>query len=177
MSDLLNVQIYTGLPGPIGPTAAWRTGNGAPSNSLGVDGDNYVNLATGDWYQRASATYSIVGNLKFLPPNGSSFIHLPNGNAYLFDGSSLYYQVKLGNAFGTLLLQTAAVGVTYAALVAAYTQPVPQSGASFIISSTGSAFLQNPADGLYHQLVYTVGAGGVATPALNQTGIAFSSIS
>lgn len=41
-----------------------RTGNGAPSNSLGNDGDLYLNNATGDYYTKVSGVWSLQGNLK-----------------------------------------------------------------------------------------------------------------
>ncbi len=44
--------------------SALRSGSGAPSNGVGVDGDYYLNLTNGDLYYKASNTYSIVGNLK-----------------------------------------------------------------------------------------------------------------
>lgn len=44
--------------------SVWRTGAGAPSNSLGVNGDLYLNSANGDVYSKASGTYSLVLNIK-----------------------------------------------------------------------------------------------------------------
>ena len=53
-----------GPAGPTGPVVAWRNGTGAPANTLGADGDYYLDSATGNVYQRASGTYSIVANIK-----------------------------------------------------------------------------------------------------------------
>jgi len=57
--------------GPVGPTgpagapgSVWRNGTGAPLNSLGADGDYYLNDTTSDVYLRASSIYSIVANIK-----------------------------------------------------------------------------------------------------------------
>jgi hypothetical protein len=44
--------------------ATWRSGSGAPSNSLGVDGDMYFRTDTADVYLKASGTYSIIANIK-----------------------------------------------------------------------------------------------------------------
>jgi hypothetical protein len=63
----------TGPQGPAGATGAtgatgaagsvWRDGTGAPSNALGVNGDYYLDDATGDVYAKAGGTYSIVANI------------------------------------------------------------------------------------------------------------------
>ena len=72
------VQGLTGPPGPTGPTggpvgppgppgapgSVWRNGSGAPANSLGANGDYYLNDDTDDVYLRASSIYSIVANIK-----------------------------------------------------------------------------------------------------------------
>lgn len=55
----------TGNTGATGaPGSVWRNGTGAPSNSLGVDGDFYLDDATGNVYQKLSGTYSIVANIE-----------------------------------------------------------------------------------------------------------------
>ena len=46
------------------PGSVWRNGSGAPSNGTGIDGDYYLNTTNGDVYQRASGTYSVIGNIK-----------------------------------------------------------------------------------------------------------------
>lgn len=53
-----------GIAGDKGETGSvWRSGSGAPSNSLGDDGDFYIDTATADVYQKASGTYSVVINI------------------------------------------------------------------------------------------------------------------
>jgi hypothetical protein len=53
-----------GSQGPPGaPGAVWRNGNGVPANSLGADGDYYLDDLTGDVYMRAVSIYSIVANI------------------------------------------------------------------------------------------------------------------
>ncbi len=46
------------------PGSVWRPGTGAPANSLGVDGDLYLNTATGDVYERYAGAYTFQGNIK-----------------------------------------------------------------------------------------------------------------
>ncbi len=54
-----------GAPGMDGADGtSIRSGVGAPSNGLGMDGDLYVNTTNGDLHEKAAGTYSIVGNIK-----------------------------------------------------------------------------------------------------------------
>jgi hypothetical protein len=56
-----------GPVGPAGPTgppgSVWRTGSGAPANSLGVNGDYYLDSATDDVWLRSGGFYSVVSNI------------------------------------------------------------------------------------------------------------------
>lgn len=59
-----------GIQGPAGsgaPGSTWRNGSGAPSNSLGLNGDYYWNTATGDVYLKSTGTYSNVGSILGKP--------------------------------------------------------------------------------------------------------------
>jgi hypothetical protein len=51
----------------LGQSNQWVTGTGAPSDSLGKDGDMYLDSATGDIYQRTAGHYTIVANVKGAP--------------------------------------------------------------------------------------------------------------
>lgn len=54
----------SGSPGaPGAPGSVWRTGSGAPSNSLGLNGDLYLDIVTGNVYQKISGTYSLSCNI------------------------------------------------------------------------------------------------------------------
>ena len=53
-----------GADGADGVGNAWRSGSGAPSDSLGINGDLYLDTVTDDVYQKAAGTYSIVANIK-----------------------------------------------------------------------------------------------------------------
>jgi hypothetical protein len=68
---LVTIPIVEGPEGPTGATGAtgaagsvWRNGSGAPSNSLGVNGDYYLDTATGNVYTKSSGAYSIVANIE-----------------------------------------------------------------------------------------------------------------
>lgn len=43
--------------------ATWRFGSGVPSNSLGVNGDLYIDTATNNYYAKVSGAYVLQGNL------------------------------------------------------------------------------------------------------------------
>jgi hypothetical protein len=75
-----NIKGATGSTGSSGSTGAtgsagsngtngsvWRDGSGVPSNSLGANGDYYLDDSTGNVYLRSAGTYSIVANIKGLP--------------------------------------------------------------------------------------------------------------
>lgn len=71
-------NITGGIQGAAGAAGSvWRNGSGVPSNSLGVDGDYYLNDANGDVYQRSGGAYAKVANI--LGPAGSSVNRIVNG--------------------------------------------------------------------------------------------------
>ncbi len=86
------IQGQQGEPGPQGaqgPTGAngadgatWRSGSGAPSNGLGLDGDFYFRSDTDDVYQKAGGAYAVIANLR-----GTQGAQGPQGNAGL-DGAT-----------------------------------------------------------------------------------------
>jgi len=59
-----------GTGGDGGGSGTWRDGNGVPLNTLGLNGDYYLNDLTGDVYLKSSGTYSIVANI--TGPAGSA---------------------------------------------------------------------------------------------------------
>lgn len=81
--------------------ATWRDGSGAPSNALGVDGDYYLDDDTGDVYNRASGTYSIVANIKGADGAG--------GGGFTYNGLN-----DVGNANYTFALTDAGKNVNFA---------------------------------------------------------------
>lgn len=43
---------------------AWRDGTGAPSDSLGANGDYYLDSDTGDVYLKSADVYGVVSNIQ-----------------------------------------------------------------------------------------------------------------
>lgn len=46
------------------PGSVWRNGTGVPSNSLGIDGDYYLNDADGNVYHKVSGAYVLIANVE-----------------------------------------------------------------------------------------------------------------
>jgi hypothetical protein len=58
------ISVTTGSGEPGAPGSVWRNGSGAPLDSLGIDGDYYLDDDTGDVYARSLGSYSIAANIK-----------------------------------------------------------------------------------------------------------------
>ena len=54
-------QVVVGGGGSGG--SVWRDGDGVPSNSLGSNGDYYLNNLNGDVYRKTGGVYSVVANI------------------------------------------------------------------------------------------------------------------
>jgi len=87
-----------------GSGAAWYDGTGAPSGALGVDGDYYLDDATGDVYTKAGGTWSVTANIK--GPTGATGPTGPSGTVtsisglpapYRSDGTYILGYDPLGN--------------------------------------------------------------------------------
>jgi len=50
-------QITNGLGGGSSNAGSWYHGHGVPSDSLGVDGDLYLNIDTADVYEKENGTW------------------------------------------------------------------------------------------------------------------------
>ncbi len=77
VSDIANAVDVRGAAGVAGTNgtngSTWRSGSGAPSAALGVDGDFYFRTDTDDVYQKAIGVYSVIANIKGSPgPSGSA---------------------------------------------------------------------------------------------------------
>jgi hypothetical protein len=69
-------QGLQGFQGVIGSNGAtWYAGSGTPGSGIGEDGDFYLNVDTGDIYNKSSGSWSVVGNI--LGPQGTQG---PQGN-------------------------------------------------------------------------------------------------
>lgn len=98
---MLNIGVNYGFQAS-GSTSSFRTGSGVPSNTLGVNGDYYVDIDTLVLYQKNTGTYASVvtlnrlaqlialGELRFgagLPSNGLGqnsdyYVNTTNGDVY-----------------------------------------------------------------------------------------------
>jgi hypothetical protein len=101
-----------GAAGPAGsagaagaPGSILRNGNGAPSNSLGIDGDYYLDDVMGDVYHKVSGSYSVVANVK--GPQGASGSGAPgstwrNGRVHRANGLGIDGDFYLDTATGNV---------------------------------------------------------------------------
>jgi hypothetical protein len=68
-----------------GSSSQWRTGSGVPSDSLGVDGDMYLDSTNGDVYQRQAGVYVLTADISgpagSAGPPGAAGIQGPPGPA------------------------------------------------------------------------------------------------
>ncbi len=70
-----NIKGANGINGLNGASGSvWRNGAGAPSNSLGVNGDYYLNDTNGDVYKRIGGIYSLQTNIKGADGSSGSTI-------------------------------------------------------------------------------------------------------
>lgn len=103
-----NGSTYWDLIGTSVDGSQWRDGSGAPSNSLGGDGDYYLDNDTGDYYKKSGGAYSLRGNLTG-PQGEQGFSELQghgppddelgrNGDAY-YDIDSADYWTKAVDAW------------------------------------------------------------------------------
>lgn len=74
-----------GATGPQGDSTQWLNGAGAPSNSLGDNGDYYLDELTGNVYSKASGSWSLQTNIKG-----------PQGPAGSVDLNKLQFLVDVG---------------------------------------------------------------------------------
>lgn len=83
------------------PFGHWFTGEGAPSDELGVNGDSYVDLLTGDIYKRDPNTWNLVGNIKGDDGNQGSSILTGSGapSADTGDVGDLYFDTETGDVY------------------------------------------------------------------------------
>lgn len=90
------------------PGSQIRNGSGVPSNSLGIDGDYYIDTDTGFLYVRAAGAYSVSVNMQGAGGGGADGAASPvivgvgapdstvgtAGNAYLDTSTNLVYMPK-----------------------------------------------------------------------------------
>jgi hypothetical protein len=81
IQGIQGVQGNTGNTGATGdPGAVWRTGSGAPSDGLGINGDYYLDTSgNGNVYKKAAGTYTLQCSI--LGPQGSQGTQGNTGSA------------------------------------------------------------------------------------------------
>jgi hypothetical protein len=162
------VQGPTGPTGPIGPSggatgpagpqgtpgSVWRDGTGVPPNSLGVNGDYYLNDATGDVYTRAAGVYAITGNIKG-PVGGAGSVG-PVGPAGPTGASTAWHDgtgvpVSTLGANGDYYLDDA-TGFVYSKTAGTWNQVATIKGSQGIPGPTGpqGIIADAPADGAWY---------------------------
>lgn len=82
-SNIGNIKGPAGSNGTNGSNGAvgsvWRNGSGTPSNSLGVDGDYYLDVDSGYVSKRIAGSYTTQGNIK--GPAGDTSLLVPYSGA------------------------------------------------------------------------------------------------
>ena len=82
---LLNIEGQSGTAGANGVDGAtWITGAGAPAAGLGIDGDLYLDISTGDVFQKSAGSWGAIANI--TGPIGATGSAGTNGT----DGSVWY---------------------------------------------------------------------------------------
>jgi len=83
------------------PFGSWLTGEGAPSDDIGSNGDSYLDLLTGDVYKRNPNTWTKVGNIKGDDGKQGSKILTGEGapQADVGNVGDLYFDTKTGDVY------------------------------------------------------------------------------
>lgn len=76
-----NYSVYIDLQGIDG--TSFLTGVGAPNNSLGIDGDTYLDVSTGTLYTKTNGTFTAGNNI--VQPVSVSFVYEKQSAATLWD--------------------------------------------------------------------------------------------
>ncbi|HEX3817535.1 MAG TPA: hypothetical protein VHW03_04535 [Chthoniobacterales bacterium] len=77
-----SIVIEEGLAGA--PGSVWRNGSGVPSDSLGADGDYYLDDDAGNVYAKAAGAYTLVAEITG-PPGSQGTPVIPIGNSVFVD--------------------------------------------------------------------------------------------
>jgi len=160
------------LVGPSG--SVWRDGSGVPSDSLGVNGDYYLDDSTSNVYLKSAGTYSIVANIRgataikggdiwanraTLAASGSGIYRITDlpsgvGSLWYYDGSKW--------RFGSVLAEQKTDGWIVPSMLAANAATYTQSGTTITVNATAHGLQQNDAT-LNGSKVYLIIGSGAAT--------------
>jgi hypothetical protein len=112
VSSLVSAIDVRGVPGATGPAGTngasgtrWFEGSGAPSSGLGVNGDFYLNITTGDVYNKAAGVWTVIENIMgpqgpigFTGSSGPSGPSGPAGPSGGLDGYSPVFAIVTDGA-------------------------------------------------------------------------------
>lgn len=170
----------------------WRDGAVAPANTLGIEGDYYLQTTTGDYWKKVAGVYAVQGNLRGPPGtpggpgpagtagsiwrNGSS---LPttglgiNGDYYLHDPTGDVYQ-KSGGTYAIVANIVGPTGPAGSARSAARMQAQWVSGA--VVQNTTVHWYDVPYNGTINSLTYFTGVGSFVV-AIQINGVSVTGLS
>lgn len=96
-----NVSTVERTVNVVEPFGSWYTGEVPPSDSLGSNGDSYLDLTTGDVYKRDPNTWNLAGNLKGDDGKQGSAILTGSGapSADAGDVGDLYLDTDTGDVY------------------------------------------------------------------------------
>lgn len=80
----------------------WYNGSGAPAAGVGSNNDYYINTATGDYYQKQSGTWTLLGNLTGPAGSGGG----GGGSSTVF-GTTSRYQAVTTTGQGVTIISSA----------------------------------------------------------------------
>lgn len=143
-------------------------GNGAPSNSIGVDGDYYLDDTSCNMYSKESGNFVLIANIKGQP--GADGTVPTYTSAGLQSGYKMWFGTATTNSSGQWSANYSSAGFTVPPLV----QPQAVSSANTTAGAVGSSitaptttsvsgacFVANPISLLGVLPLQTVGAGVV----------------
>jgi hypothetical protein len=180
------IQGVQGDPGPQGiqgiqgvqgnPGATLRSGSGVPSDSLGNDGDYYINTVNDDLYTKVSGTWgSPIANIKGATgPQGEQGIQGiqgvqgdPGPNQVTTSTATDITGLLKGNGS---LVSAATAGVDYAAANHSHGDPVLANGSNPTVDAAGEVAVDTTND----QLLFFGSALKVLYPKITRTVVIYS---
>lgn len=107
-SQIGNIRGATGAAGANGFNGStWYNGTAAPGSGVGVNGDYFLNVTTGDYYQKQSGSWVLIGTITptSLPTGGTAGQVLTKNSATNFDASwaTLPNDLPTGGTTGQVL--------------------------------------------------------------------------
>ncbi len=75
--SIIRINAAGGSGGGGGSTSSWYAASGTPTVSFGIDGDMYLDSASGNFYKKESGTWNLKGNLR--GPQGPAGAQGPQG--------------------------------------------------------------------------------------------------